>query len=508
MRHAVLRAAGLACLIPLALPAPAAAQDVLLTSRDGAIRLEGTLTAWDGEFYRVETTYGPLTLAAEGVLCDGPGCPDLTVGPAAIALEGTALIGAGLLPELIADYAAAHGLALRRPAGRDGTRDLHLSDSASGAPVARLALTLSSSDAGLLALMSGQADVALSLAELSDPAVHARLLARDAFLPVVAPDNPLPRLTLPVLADILAGEVTSWAALGGMDVPIALHLPGGSEAGIGQALEAALLAPSGRAVTSRARRHGDPAALTAAVAADPFALGVTLASQGIGPARQPELADACGRAFPASAVAVQAGDYPLTLPLIVHVRAGRQPLQLRRLLGHLDSPTARAAIRRAGFVDPGPQAVALEAQGRRLANAVLAADPALGLEGLQRLFRAMDGAERLSTTLRFEPGTSRLDLAARSAVQRLARDLEAGMHDGRTIVFAGFSDAQGPTEVNLRLSRERAEAVRDAVRDAAPLLPPGRVRMQVEGFASALPMACDDSDWGRALNRRVEVWLR
>jgi phosphate transport system substrate-binding protein len=34
------------------------------------------------------------------------------------------------------------------------------------------------------------------------------------------------------------------------------------------------------------------------------------------------------------------------------------------------------------------------------------------------------------------------------------------------------------------------------------------VRLRAEAYGEALPMACDDSDWGRRVNRRVEVWLR
>ena len=36
--------------------------------------------------------------------------------------------------------------------------------------------------------------------------------------------------------------------------------------------------------------------------------------------------------------------------------------------------------------------------------------------------------------------------------------------------------------------------------DTAPAL-------ETEAFGEALPMACDDSDWGRKVNRRVEVWV-
>jgi len=35
-----------------------------------------------------------------------------------------------------------------------------------------------------------------------------------------------------------------------------------------------------------------------------------------------------------------------------------------------------------------------------------------------------------------------------------------------------------------------------------------RIKLEVEAFGEAMPMACDDSAWGRQVNRRVEVWVR
>ena len=52
--------------------APAFAQDITLVAREGGIVLTGTLQGYDGEFYRISTTYGTLTVDGQGVICEGP----------------------------------------------------------------------------------------------------------------------------------------------------------------------------------------------------------------------------------------------------------------------------------------------------------------------------------------------------------------------------------------------------------------------------------------------------
>ena len=44
-------------LLSMILAAPAVAQDVELRSHDGGVRVEGTLTAFDGTYYQINTVY-------------------------------------------------------------------------------------------------------------------------------------------------------------------------------------------------------------------------------------------------------------------------------------------------------------------------------------------------------------------------------------------------------------------------------------------------------------------
>ena len=86
------------------------AQDVTLTSPDGQVELSGTLLGFDGEFYRIETVYGELTVDGSGVLCDGPACPNLQDFVAEISVSGSSTMGAVLMPALIEGFCAAQQL--------------------------------------------------------------------------------------------------------------------------------------------------------------------------------------------------------------------------------------------------------------------------------------------------------------------------------------------------------------------------------------------------------------
>ena len=96
----------------------------------------------------------------------------------------------------------------------------------------------------------------------------------------------------------------------------------------------------------------------------------------------------------------------------------------------------------------------------------------------------------------------------RSNVRQLARAMEVGLYDARRLVFVGFSDGEGPAEANRDIAMRRAETVRNAVTTTAETANLSRIKLEVEAFGEAMPMACDDSAWGRQVNRRVEVWVR
>ncbi len=516
-----IRAAALAALCLIGLTDPVAAQDVTLTSHDGSVQIDGTLLGFDGEFYRVETIYGELTVDGSGVACSGPGCPNLEDFVAELSVSGAAIMGDVLLPALIKGFALREGLAVAETP-LDEARDLFtLSDAKTQRAVARITLRATNTDEGFADMLAEEADIVMALREVRDTEValardagmgdlrgrgRVRVVALDALVPVVAPDNPIDRIGTPQLAQVLTGQIVSWAQLGGVDAPITLHMHDPAS-GLAQAVVDRLVRPIDGTLVAGVRRHATDAALAEAVARDPFGLGVTSVAAS-GAAKPLALTGACGFALSATRKAVKTEDYPLSAPLFLYLPAYRLPKVGRDFLAYLRSAPAQLVVRRAGFTDQAPEEVPIDDQGDRFANAIAQAGAEVGLPELQRMVRLMMPLKRVTTTFRFEVGSARLDAQSRSNVEQLARALEVGQYDTRTLVFVGFSDGDGPAAANEAIALRRAEAVRDAVRRAAETANFDRITLQVEAFGEAMPMACDDSAWGRQVNRRVEVWLR
>ncbi|WP_151719112.1 phosphate ABC transporter substrate-binding/OmpA family protein [Gemmobacter serpentinus] len=490
------RAAGFAAL--LFWGSALAAQDVTLTARDGSLSIDGSLIGFDGEFYRVDTRYGPLTVDGEGVICDGPGCPDLTATLAVLRITGADQAGVALLPGLFAAYAETRGLTIATKPDGAGFQT-EMTDPGTGQVLAKIGFAPAPPEEARQALLGGQADLVVAMT--ADKGFGAHAMALDALVPIVARDNLHPRISTPDLAAALSGKISNWKELGGPDMPIALHALKSDTT-----LQEALVNRLGRKVQAVAE-HDTPQELAEAVARDPWALAITGLSAA-GPARVLPLTDSCGYPLLPGPASVKAEDYPLTLPIQLLTPRRRLPLFAREFLDFLDHPGAQAAVAAAGYVDRAPEITPMTDDGLRLLNAIKGAGADVPLEQLQHLADVMRDSSRSSLTFRFEDGSMQLDARSRENLKLLAQLLAVDAFRGNEVILAGFSDGSGAGAANMDLSESRAIGVATALSDLATDLPEGAAMPRVMAFGEALPMACDTTAAGRRANRRVEVWLR
>lgn len=478
------------------LPLPVLAGPVELSAPDGSFSLEGELLSHDGEFFRLKTAQGEVTVDGGALQCSGAGCPEPSEMVARASVGGPPEMIHRLLPGLMEVFADLRGYDLVRRFTADDSVSWELRERGTERLLAVFEAAEMPDEVALQRLSVRDLDIAFGRGEGASQ-VRQDVIALDALLPIVAPDNPRAMVTFVQLGKLLSGDIASWSRLGGEPLPVRLHLPEGYDVALRR-----LHSGGGFA---EATRHTDPEALSDAVAADPAALGLVPYSA-IGNAVPLIVGGACGLATPATRETIRAEDYPVTQPLFLHRIGARQPKIVRDFIAFARSPEAQPVIRSVGFVDQAIGRIGFERQGSRIANAVLAAgdDPQATAAVRDMIATLMDG-ERLTLTFRFRDGSSDLDPQSVSNIRRLSDAIARGAFDGRQLLFAGFSDGVGSADGNLRLSERRARSVLRAVSARVPEAP---VTLDWAAFGELMPMACDDLPWGRQVNRRVEVWLK
>ncbi|MGE9271488.1 MAG: OmpA family protein, partial [Verrucomicrobiales bacterium] len=108
-------------------------------------------------------------------------------------------------------------------------------------------------------------------------------------------------------------------------------------------------------------------------------------------------------------------------------------------------------------------------------------------------------AIRLSTNFRFEVGESHLDIKAQADLERLPRFVANNYPDYKVVIL-GFTDSDGGPEINMPLSKDRAEEVAKELRRA-------KVDTRSGGLGQAFPVDTNESEVGKAKNRRAEIWV-
>ena len=109
-----------------------------------------------------------------------------------------------------------------------------------------------------------------------------------------------------------------------------------------------------------------------------------------------------------------------------------------------------------------------------------------------------DFAQFLMRNINFEFDSSVIDESSGAALDSLAAFLN---HNTLDVEISGHADDTGGEEYNIRLSLQRAESVKAAL--VARAVDPARI--STAGYGDTLPVAPNDNDENKALNRRVEI---
>ena len=316
------------------------------------------------------------------------------------------------------------------------------------------------------------------LGDLRTPAAE-NVIGLDGIAVIVNTQNPLRSASIDSLAKMFDGETTAWGAggaTGNIDV-----VARDDKSGTYDTFKNLVL--GGRPLVGSAKRLADSAALSAAVAADPQAIGFVGMAY-IGHASPVAVADGGAAAIVPSRFSVATEDYPLTRRLYLYApQPAIHPLA-SQFVGFAQSPEGQTIVAATGFVDLGATS--------KDADACTSCPP--------RYVELTRGAKRLSLNFRFRVGSSALDSRGERDLGRLATLVKS--QRSPRVELLGFSDSQGSSDTNLQLSKDRVKEIADR------LVAYGIVADVVESFGEAMPVASNDTPLGRDRNRRVEVWLK
>jgi outer membrane protein OmpA-like peptidoglycan-associated protein len=99
----------------------------------------------------------------------------------------------------------------------------------------------------------------------------------------------------------------------------------------------------------------------------------------------------------------------------------------------------------------------------------------------------------------FEPNSSRITGESQQQLQNIARILKS--FPNSKVKIGGYTDNHGEFKMNLKLSEERATAAMAELVD----LGVDATRIIAKGYGQKIPIASNDTDDGRALNRRISI---
>ena len=127
-----------------------------------------------------------------------------------------------------------------------------------------------------------------------------------------------------------------------------------------------------------------------------------------------------------------------------------------------------------------------------------AAGTKVDANGCPQLFEETKGTLVLEG-VNFATNKADLDAGAHEVLDRVAISLLA--YPEIRVEVAGHTDSKGSRALNVRLSQKRAESVRDYLIGKGI----GAERLVAKGYGPDKPMATNDTDEGRAQNRRTEL---
>jgi phosphate transport system substrate-binding protein len=537
-------------------------EEVTLVGKTGGITITGDLIEIAEGNYVLMTRFGLTRVRAELVDCEGPGCdgngqaetvvavsepapepvvaapapPPLELPEAAITIAGNSTIAEDIMPLLIEGYAATLGVKVQTqefegdqgtPSGENELYAQFLGPDGAILTDQTFRVVMAGSGDAFEGLLSKEAQIGVATRRIDEEEATAlsadgagimteagqeRVIAVDTVTIIVNQANPVTQISLDQLAGIYSGQITNWSELGGLDAPIKAYTRQ-EGSGTARTIYQAIFPGKGDSadeleplIAPTVARMGGTSEMTEAIATDPNGIGIAGFVR-IRDAKPLDIVTRCGIVANADAFAAKAEEYAFQRRFYVYNRGDGMPDNVRAFLDYMTSEAADEPIAKTGVIN-----LAIEQQDQATKSGAMQALTESATSDFERnitfdLALSYSEYDRLSVTFRFESGSSRLDTRAVRDLDRLVRFISA-LPSPPEFAIVGFTDADGSFEANLALSEARAEQVVQALRQVAGDRLGEVGIIAARGYGELSPTACNDDSAGKAINRRVEVWIR
>ena len=414
----------------------------------------------------------------------------------ALQIQGSNTIGAKLGPALVKGLLVQQGFVDVRIEGNGQANEQQVVGRNDHGEQVRIDVAAHGSGTGFVALQEGRVALAASsrpikaseaeslaaLGNFNSPAAE-QIIAIDGLAVILQPQNPLNALTTGQLAQVFAGEVQTWEALGGRGGPIHLYARD-DNSGTYDTFKELVLVSHGKNLAASSQRFESSEQLSDAVSQDPQGIGF-IGLPYIRQAKALAIADGESQPMLPTTSLIATEDYPLSRRLFFYNAPQEPNPWAQALVKFAHSSQGQTLVANNGFIAQTVKAVkvkpspSMPAEYQKLAN----------------------DARRLTVNFRFQDGSANLDNKALRDVSRVLEYLRSQDKLSHKAVLVGFGDPKSDPQRAQLLSKLRAMAVRRELAKSEVLFE------EIIGLGAELPVASNQADDGRIKNRRVEVWV-
>ncbi len=499
------------------------AQTVVLKANDGSVDVTGELISFEDGFYTIQTLLGQMRMSASRVSCDGDACPQSVVEVAAtdFSITGSDTVGDELMPLLLEGFASAINaeadiVTASDPAIKVATL---VGDQGFGDPFAAVLVHSTGSSAGFTDLLEGTAEISMASRRIRPVEARAlrdagagsmidikqeHVIAVDSLLVIVSQSNPIETLSIEQIAGIYSGSITNWSEVGGSDLVINVYTRA-TGSGTESTFSGRMLAPLELSTRLDATVIDTNIAMSRAVVEDPAGIGYAGYAFQRG-AKSLNLVSECGIRTRPDKFSAKTEEYPLQRRLYVYNRVDTISESAQEFLDYVTTDAADGLVSKSGFIDLSIERQPQSNAGGRMRGLIRSATDQYEVSLMRQLLVEMLDWDRLSTTFRFASGSNRMDAKALRDMERLVAYLE-GQPTGTEVAIVGYTDNVGPFGSNQQLSEGRASDVADILKEYAGDRLAG-IGVSSMGFGELSPADCNETDSGREINRRVEIWIK